>query len=98
MWVGEAAVKGWADAGPRCGPHRSLDQRVTRAIRPLQARRLRRGHPGLQHHYYSDAIAIDTESAGVAEAAHRNDFHRVVVVRAISDTADGRKHQTDDAG
>ncbi len=46
-------------------------------------------------HYYSDAIAIDTESAGVAEAAHRRDFHRVVVVRAISDAADGRKHHTD---
>lgn len=48
--------------------------------------------------HYSDAIAIDMESAGVAEAAHRKDFHRVVTIRGISDAADGDKQHTDTAG
>ncbi|MFA1541811.1 nSTAND1 domain-containing NTPase [Actinomadura monticuli] len=48
--------------------------------------------------HYGDAVAIDMESAGVAEAAHRKDFHRAVTVRAISDTASGHKRQTDAAG
>lgn len=48
--------------------------------------------------HYDDAVAIDMESAGVAEAAHHNDFHRVVTVRAISDLADGTKQHADAAG
>jgi hypothetical protein len=48
--------------------------------------------------YYSDAAAIDMESAGVAEAAHRHGFHRTITVRGISDAADGRKHHSDAAG
>lgn len=48
--------------------------------------------------YYSDAIAIDMESAGVAEAAHRKDFHQAMTVRGISDSADGRKRHSDAAG
>jgi nucleoside phosphorylase len=53
---------------------------------------------GLLATYYSDAIAIDMESAGVAEAAHRRNFHRAMTIRAISDTADGAKRQRDAAG
>ena len=48
--------------------------------------------------HYDDAVAIDMESAGIAEAAHHNDFHRVITVRAISDLADGTKHSADAAG
>jgi nucleoside phosphorylase/WD40 repeat protein len=48
--------------------------------------------------YYSDAVAIDMESAGLAEAAHRKDFHRTLTVRAISDRADGGKRAIDGAG
>jgi 5'-methylthioadenosine/S-adenosylhomocysteine nucleosidase len=48
--------------------------------------------------HYDDAVAIDMESAGVAEAAHHNDFYRAVTVRAISDLADGTKRDTDAAG
>ncbi|MEU5877016.1 AAA family ATPase [Spirillospora sp. NPDC047279] len=48
--------------------------------------------------HYADAVAIDMESAGVAEAAHRKDFHRAVTVRAVSDMASGHKRQTDAAG
>jgi nucleoside phosphorylase len=48
--------------------------------------------------HYSDAIAVDMESAGVAEAAHRNDFHYAITIRAVSDHADGNKQVTDAAG
>ncbi|NKZ06490.1 nSTAND1 domain-containing NTPase [Actinomadura latina] len=48
--------------------------------------------------HYGGAVAIDMESAGVAEAAHRKDFHRAVTVRAVSDTASGDKRKTDAAG
>nr|MDT0659078.1 5'-methylthioadenosine/S-adenosylhomocysteine nucleosidase [Micromonospora sp. DSM 115978] len=47
---------------------------------------------------YSDAIAIDMESAGVAEGAHRKNFHNAVTIRGISDAADGAKRQRDAAG
>lgn len=48
--------------------------------------------------HYSDAVAIDMESAGVAEAAHHNDFHQAITVRAISDRADGNKRDSDATG
>jgi len=48
--------------------------------------------------HYGDAIAIDMESAGVAEAAHRHSFHRAITVRGISDAADGRKRHRDASG
>jgi nucleoside phosphorylase len=47
---------------------------------------------------FNDAAAIDTESAGVAQAAHLNLATPVVVVRGISDAADGGKAATDRAG
>ncbi|HEU4426825.1 MAG TPA: 5'-methylthioadenosine/S-adenosylhomocysteine nucleosidase [Pilimelia sp.] len=53
---------------------------------------------GLIAQHYSDAIAIDMESAGVAEAAHRKGFHRTITIRAISDAADGAKRRADAAG
>lgn len=47
---------------------------------------------------YSDAIAIDMEGAGVAEGAHRKNFHHAMTIRGISDAADGAKRQKDTAG
>ena len=47
--------------------------------------------PTMIREHYSDAVAIDMESAGVAEAAHHNEFHQTIMVRAISDRADGNK-------
>ena len=55
-------------------------------------------HAELIAEHFSDAVAIDMESAGVAEAAHHNDFHRTVTVRAVSDRADGSKRDTDSTG
>jgi adenosylhomocysteine nucleosidase len=46
---------------------------------------------------YNDAIAIEMEGAGVAQAGHLNQSLPVIVVRGISDRADGTKVATDDA-
>jgi adenosylhomocysteine nucleosidase len=44
--------------------------------------------------HYNDALAIEMEGAGVAQAGHFNSVP-VVVVRGISDRADGTKQKTD---
>jgi 8-oxo-dGTP diphosphatase len=44
---------------------------------------------------YNDALAIEMEGAGVAQAAHLNRSLPVVVVRGVSDRADGTKETTD---
>lgn len=46
---------------------------------------------------YNDAAAIEMEAAGVAQAGHLNGRLPVVVVRGISDRADGTKEATDRA-
>ncbi|WP_089004500.1 5'-methylthioadenosine/S-adenosylhomocysteine nucleosidase family protein [Micromonospora viridifaciens] len=45
--------------------------------------------------HYNDAVAIEMEAAGVAQAGHLNRALPVVVVRGISDRADGSKAVTD---
>jgi adenosylhomocysteine nucleosidase len=50
---------------------------------------------GWVRQHYSDALAIEMEAAGVAQAAHLNRALPVVVVRGISDRADGSKTTTD---
>ncbi|WP_446210894.1 5'-methylthioadenosine/S-adenosylhomocysteine nucleosidase family protein [Micromonospora sp. IBSANI012] len=45
--------------------------------------------------HYNDAVAIEMEAAGVAQAGHLNHALPVVVVRGISDRADGSKTITD---
>jgi adenosylhomocysteine nucleosidase len=45
--------------------------------------------------HYNDALAIEMESAGVAQAAHLNRALPIVVIRGISDRADGHKAATD---
>ncbi|MFI0419148.1 5'-methylthioadenosine/S-adenosylhomocysteine nucleosidase [Spongiactinospora sp. 9N601] len=46
---------------------------------------------------YNDARAIEMEGAGIAQAAHLNGSLPVVVVRGVSDRADGSKEVTDRA-
>lgn len=48
--------------------------------------------------HYNDALAIEMEAAGVAQAAHLNDSLPVAIVRGISDRADGTKTASDEAG
>lgn len=45
--------------------------------------------------HYNDAVAIEMEAAGVAQAGHLNRALPVVVIRGISDHADGSKAATD---
>lgn len=45
--------------------------------------------------HYNDALAIEMEAAGAAQAGHHNHGLPVVVVRGISDHADGSKTTTD---
>jgi 8-oxo-dGTP diphosphatase len=52
-------------------------------------------HADWIRHHYNDALAIEMEGAGVAQAAHLNRSLPVVVVRGISDRADGTKESTD---
>ncbi|WP_328330694.1 MULTISPECIES: 5'-methylthioadenosine/S-adenosylhomocysteine nucleosidase family protein [unclassified Streptomyces] len=46
-------------------------------------------------HHYNDALAIEMEAAGVAQAGHLNGAP-VAIIRGISDRADGTKNSTDD--
>ncbi|WP_329103094.1 5'-methylthioadenosine/S-adenosylhomocysteine nucleosidase [Micromonospora sp. NBC_01699] len=50
---------------------------------------------GWVRQHYNDALAIEMEAAGVAQAGHLNRALPVVVVRGISDRADGSKTLTD---
>ncbi|MFD2354183.1 purine phosphorylase [Nonomuraea ferruginea] len=46
---------------------------------------------------YNDALAIEMEAAGVAQAAHLNKSLPMVVIRGVSDRADGTKVTSDGA-
>jgi 8-oxo-dGTP diphosphatase len=48
--------------------------------------------------HYNDAVAIEMEAAGVAQAGHLNDALPTIMVRGISDYADEGKSATDGAG
>jgi adenosylhomocysteine nucleosidase len=48
--------------------------------------------------HYNDAVAVETEAAGVAQASHLNDSLPMAVVRGISDPADRTKAAADRAG
>jgi 8-oxo-dGTP diphosphatase len=48
--------------------------------------------------HYNDAIAVEMEAAGVAQASHLNDSLPMAVVRGISDSADSTKTAADRAG
>jgi 8-oxo-dGTP diphosphatase len=48
--------------------------------------------------HHDDAVAIEMEGAGLAQAAHYNDALPALVIRGISDRADGTKTQTDRVG
>jgi adenosylhomocysteine nucleosidase len=48
--------------------------------------------------HYNDALAVEMEAAGVAQAGHLNDAVPTIMVRGISDYADDGKSATDNAG
>lgn len=49
-------------------------------------------------HHFNDAVAIEMESAGVAQAAHLTGVLQTLTVRGISDRADGHKHVAESSG
>ncbi|MEV7806714.1 5'-methylthioadenosine/S-adenosylhomocysteine nucleosidase [Microbispora sp. NPDC088329] len=53
------------------------------------------GHARWIQQNYNDAFAVEMEGAGVAQAGHLNGALPVVVIRGISDRADGTKEVTD---
>lgn len=53
---------------------------------------------GYLRRHYGDAIAVEMESAGVAQAGHLNRSTPTLTIRAISDAADGTKAATDAHG
>ncbi|MFS4095894.1 hypothetical protein [Streptomyces sp. AF1A] len=48
--------------------------------------------------YYNGAVAVEMEGAGFASAAHKAQAVPHLMVRGVSDRADGTKQSTDDAG
>ncbi|WP_439383658.1 5'-methylthioadenosine/S-adenosylhomocysteine nucleosidase family protein [Amycolatopsis lexingtonensis] len=50
------------------------------------------------HEHYTDAVAVEMESAGFALAGHLNDDLPAISVRGVSDHAGGAKEVTDGAG
>ncbi|MFC8090415.1 hypothetical protein [Streptomyces sp. NPDC057301] len=50
------------------------------------------------HQHYNDAVAIEMEAAGVAEAAHLAGTLDALIIRGISDKADTNKHLEDAQG
>jgi adenosylhomocysteine nucleosidase len=53
------------------------------------------GHARWIREHYNDALAIEMEAGGVAQAGHLNNSLPVIVVRGISDRADGTKAASD---
>lgn len=50
------------------------------------------------HEHYNDAVAIEMEGAGVAQAAHLTGTLDALIIRGISDKADAHKHERDAEG
>jgi 8-oxo-dGTP diphosphatase len=48
--------------------------------------------------HYNDALAVEMEAAGVAQAGHLNDGLPAIMIRGISDFADATKSATDGEG
>ncbi|WP_018353239.1 5'-methylthioadenosine/S-adenosylhomocysteine nucleosidase [Longispora albida] len=63
---------------------------VVNSTRSVEAVRLRK--------HYNDAMAVEMEGAGVAQACHLNRSLPVMVIRGLSDRADGNKLAADSEG
>ncbi|MBL7492498.1 5'-methylthioadenosine/S-adenosylhomocysteine nucleosidase [Frankia sp. AgB1.9] len=84
-WMGNLSDRGPAPSvhfGPIAAGEMVIDSKTSADARWL-----------LDH--YNDAMAVEMEGAGVAQAAHLNRSRPAVVIRAISDRADGTKQVSD---
>ncbi|MFJ7201976.1 purine phosphorylase [Streptomyces sp. NPDC098789] len=89
-----ARLNDWADPTP---PHEDMPQvrfGVIAAGEIVQNSRISAEAKWIREHY-NDALAIEMEGAGVAQAGHLSGAP-VAIIRGISDRADGTKNTADD--
>ncbi|MFL1906124.1 hypothetical protein ACJWDR_44700 [Streptomyces tauricus] len=96
-------VGSWVQSLPGSEPEPDRDRRPGVHLKPIAAGEIVLDSSPSQlrvqlRRHYQDAAAIEMESAGVAQAAHLNAGLPTLIVRGVSDPADGSKHDTDRAG
>ena len=89
-----ARVKGWADDAPDEKDAPQVHFGAIAAGEVVQNSRLSAEAVWIRQHY-NDALAIEMEAAGVAQAGHLNGSP-VAIIRGISDRADGTKSSAED--
>lgn len=89
-----ARTDDWADPPPPGQPAPKVHFGPIAAGEVVQNSRLSREARWIRQHY-NDALAIEMEAAGVAQAGHLNGSP-IAIVRGISDRADGSKTSTED--
>ncbi|MFF9274890.1 5'-methylthioadenosine/S-adenosylhomocysteine nucleosidase family protein [Streptomyces griseosporeus] len=89
-----ARVDDWADGVPGTGQAPQVRFGAIAAGEVVQNSRISAEARWIRQHY-NDALAIEMEAAGVAQAGHLNGAP-VAVIRGISDRADGAKNSAND--
>ncbi|MFD7510539.1 purine phosphorylase [Streptomyces sp. NPDC059853] len=89
-----ARMNDWADATPDRGRAPQVRFGAIAAGEVVQNSRVSAEARWIRQHY-NDALAIEMEAAGVAQAAHLNGAP-VAIIRGISDRADGTKSSAKD--
>lgn len=89
-----ARVNGWADDAPDEKDAPQVHFGAIAAGEVVQNSRISAEAAWIRQHY-NDALAIEMEAAGVAQAGHLNGSP-VAIIRGISDRADGTKSSAED--
>ncbi|MET9861899.1 5'-methylthioadenosine/S-adenosylhomocysteine nucleosidase [Streptomyces smyrnaeus] len=89
-----ARLNGWADSAPGDKDAPRVHFGAIAAGEVVQNSRISAEAAWIRQHY-NDALAIEMEAAGVAQAGHLNGSP-VAVIRGISDRADGTKSSAED--
>ncbi|MGW3335351.1 5'-methylthioadenosine/S-adenosylhomocysteine nucleosidase family protein [Streptomyces rubiginosohelvolus] len=89
-----ARLDDWADSSSRPEDAPQMRFGAIAAGEVFQNSRISAEAKWIRQHY-NDALAIEMEAAGVAQAGHLNGAP-VAIIRGISDRADGTKNSTDD--
>jgi adenosylhomocysteine nucleosidase len=89
-----ARVNDWADDTPGHGPAPQVRFGAIAAGEVVQNSKISAEARWIRQHY-NDALAIEMEAAGVAQAGHLNGAP-VAIIRGISDRADGTKSSAKD--
>ena len=94
-----ARARSWAECLPAAAPDRlpEVHFKPIAAGEVLLASRLTETAQRLRR-VFNDAAAIEMESAGVSQASQFNRSLPALIIRGISDRADGSKHVLDKAG